>query len=216
MRLKFLAVLLLSSMFLFACSGENTQEDMYEHMEESVQLETEFVEQQQSIKTLEEEEQAIYQEIKDLGIDQYEEITALADEAIASIESRRELTETERESIEASKEEFDNIIPLIDDLEDETLQTRANEMVDAMENRYNAFIALNDAYQTSLDYDSELYQLLKDEELEEEAFTEQVEKVNAQYQVVIEENQAFNDATDQFNEAKRAFYDASDLNISYE
>ncbi|MCZ0703965.1 DNA-binding PadR family transcriptional regulator [Natronobacillus azotifigens] len=217
MRAKLLGIIATVSILLVACANEpTTEEDMFEHMEESVRLEQDFVAQQQPLTELEAEEQAIYEEISELGMDEYETINELADQAIASIEERQSLTEIERTSIEAAKEEFDRIEPLIAELEDETLQAQAREMFDAMEERYQAFLSLNDAYRTSLDYDQELYQLLKQEDLDEEQFTEQIDIVNSQYQEVIEANQLFNEKTDEFNSLKRAFYDASDLNVTYE
>ncbi|WP_017471758.1 YkyA family protein [Amphibacillus jilinensis] len=216
MRLKMVGLMILSGLLLVACSGQSTEETMYEHMEEAVRLEGDFVDQQQPLGELEQKEQDIYQEISELGMDEYEEIRSLAEQAIASIEERRELTEKEIASIEASKSEFEQVEPLIADLEDEALQETAQEMVEKMNERYQAFLALHEAYQSSLDYDIALYELLMKEDLEEPEFTEQVDQVNSQYQEVIDANHAFNDATDAFNERKREFYDQSDLNITYE
>ena len=216
MRLKLVLIGLLSAVMLTACSGESTQEEIYQYLEASVEFETGFVEQQQPISELEEQEQTIYQEISDLGIDQYEEIKTLADEAITTIEERQTLTDNERASIDNAKEEFDKVVPLVDELEDGELKTAAEAMIEEMNQRYDAFVELNEAYQTSLSLDKELYELLKQEDLEEATFSEQVDKVNAQYQVVVDKNQLFNEETDAFNEAKRQFYEQSDLNISFE
>nr|WP_253288910.1 YkyA family protein [Amphibacillus sp. MSJ-3] len=201
---------------LGACSGESTQEKIHQHMEESVKLEDDFVAQQQPLSELEQEEQALYQEISDLSIDEFEKINELAEKAIESIETRRDHIQTELASIEASKEEFDQVSPLIEELEDEALQTTALEVVELMEERYNSFLALHDVYDASLDLDVELYQLLMKEDLEEPEFTEQIEKVNAQYEKIIDTNLDFNEATDAFNQKKREFYEQSDLNVTYE
>ncbi|SFS59900.1 MULTISPECIES: YkyA family protein [Halolactibacillus] len=216
MRLKLVLAGLLSAVMLTACSGESTQEEIYQHLEKSVELEVGFVEQQQPISELEQQEQEIYQDISDLGIDQYEEIKTLADEAITTIEERETLTGNERASIDNAKEEFDKVVPLVAELEEAELKTAAETMIEEMNQRYDAFVELNEAYKTSLTLDKELYELLKQEDLEEATFSEQVDEVNAQYQVVVEKNQLFNEETDAFNEAKRQFYEQSDLNISYE
>lgn len=215
-RIKLFGILLIGSLLLTACSGETTQEDMYEHMEESVRLEQDFVAQQQPLTELEAEEQAIYEEISVLGMDDYDEIYTLAERAIESIEERRDLTENEKASIDAAKKEFDQIEPLIGELDNDDLKELATKMFNGMEERYQAFLALNEAYTLSLDYDKELYQLLQQEDLEESEFSDQVDKVNDQYQVVIGANQEFNDKTDQFNQLKRDFYNASNLNVTYE
>lgn len=214
-RYKSIILFLISTLFLVACTGESVEEQMYQHMEESVRLESEFVAQQEPLSELERKEQEIYQEISELSVEEFDQIKELADLAIESIEQRKELIEAELSSIENSKKEFDKIKPLVEDLDDEELKTAAIDLLDMMEERYQAYLTLNEAYQTSLDYDTELYELLKKEDLEEPEFTEQIEKVNEQYQAIIDSNGAFNDATESFNSMKREFYNLTDLNITY-
>ncbi|CQR47836.1 Putative cell-wall binding lipoprotein [Paraliobacillus sp. PM-2] len=216
MKFKVAGIVVLLILFISGCSGESTTEEMYKHLEEAVSLESEFVSQQQPLTELEEEEQTIYQEISKLSMDEFEQITSLADQALDSIEQRMDILEKEKNSIDAAKEEFDKIDPLIEDLEDEQLKKKAKEMKQAMNDRYKAYISLYEAYKTSLNYDQELYQLLKQEELKEDALSEQIEKVNTQYEKVVEANDVFNEKTDVFNNKKRAFYESTDLNISYE
>lgn len=214
-RYKSIILFLISTLFLVACTGESVEEQMYQHMEESVRLESEFVAQQEPLSELERKEQEIYQEISELSVEEFDQIKELADLAIESIEQRKELIEAELSSIENSKKEFDKIKPLVEGLDDEELKAVAIELLDMMEERYQAYLTLHEAYQTSLDYDTELYELLKKEDLEEPEFTEQIEKVNGQYQVIIDSNGAFNDATETFNSMKREFYNLTDLNITY-
>lgn len=214
-RYKSIVLLLFSAFLLVACSEESTDELMYQHMEESVKLESEFVAQQQPLSELEQQEQEIYQEISELSTDDFDLITELADKAIESIEQRRVHVEAELDSIEASKTEFDKVKPLIESLEAGELKTVAIEMTELMEERYQAYLTLHEAYQTSLDYDVELYELLRTEELEEPQFTEQIEKVNAQYQEIIDSHITFNGATEAFNGIKKDFYELTDLNITY-
>ncbi|BAM47753.1 YkyA family protein [Amphibacillus xylanus] len=215
MRYKSIILFLISTLFLVACTGESVEEQMYQHMEESVRLESEFVAQQEPLSELERKEQEIYQEISELSVEEFDQIKELADLAIESIEQRKELIEAELSSIENSKKEFDKITPLVEGLVDEELKAVAIELLDMMEERYQAYLTLHEAYQTSLNYDTELYELLKKEDLEEPEFTEQIEKVNGQYQVIIDSNGAFNDATESFNSMKREFYNLTDLNITY-
>lgn len=214
-RYKSIILLLLSAFLLVACSGGSTEELMYQHMEESVKLESEFVDQQQPLSELEQTEQELYQEISELSADEFDQINELAKAAIESIEQRRVHIEAELSSIEASKAEFDQVKSLVEDIEDEQLKSVAVEMIDVMEERYQAYLILHEAYQTSLNYDVELYELLQKEDLEEPEFTAQIEKVNTQYQEIIDSNITFNEATETFNTIKREFYDLTDLNITY-
>ncbi|GAA5418000.1 hypothetical protein Pryu01_03078 [Paraliobacillus ryukyuensis] len=216
MKRKLIGIAFVMLVFVAGCSGQSTTEKMYNHLEEAVSLESEFVNQQEPLSKLEQEEQKIFQEISKLNMDQFDQITSLADEALASIEKRRELLKKEKESIEAAKKEFDQINPLVDKLKEASLKDQASQMQQAMEDRYNAYIALHDAYQTSLDYDQKIYELLKQEELEESTLFDQIEKVNNQYEKVTEANTIFSENTDAFNEQKQAFYEATDLDITYE
>src|SRR5690625_257821 len=102
-RYKSVIVFILSVFILVACNGPATEELMYEHMEESVNLESEFVAQQQPLSELEQEEQELYEKISTLSADEFDQINQLADEAIESIELRREHIDAELDSIEASK-----------------------------------------------------------------------------------------------------------------
>lgn len=215
-RFKTIIILIMSVLLLAACSGESIEETIYDHLEEAVRLESDFVEQQDPLSELEQEEQALYKEISDLSIEEFDQIVELSEKAIESIEQRREHVGVEIASIEASKKEFDKIIPHVEELEDEDLKSIANDMIDAMNARNDAFVTLHSTYQESLDFDVELYELLMLENLEEPEFTAQIEKVNAKYKEVLEANTAFNEATETFNEQKKLFYKASDLNVTYE
>lgn len=216
MKLKIVGMVSLLIILLSACSGQSTTEKMYEHLEESVSLEAEFVNQQEPLTKLEEQEQNYYNEISKLSMEEFDQIKSLADQALESIEQRKELLEEEKNSIHAAKEEFDNVEPLIEDLEDEKLKKTAKEMNEAMNKRFDAYQTLHDAYKKSLEYDQELYEMLKQEDIEQDALSQQINKVNEQYNKVSKANDAFNEQTNTFNAKKRTFYENTDLNISYE
>ena len=216
MRLKVMIIGILSITFLAACSAESTIDDMYVYLEEAVELESDFVAQQQPLTELEEKEQALFQEISDLGMEEFDQISNLADEALESIEERKEILKIEKTSIESAKEKFDKIEPMIEELEDESLQEQAKGLVEKMQERYQAYQTLHDTYATSLENDEKLYEMLKQEDIEEDVISDQIEKINAQYQLVIEANDTFNKKTESFNQAKKTFYESTDLNITYE
>src|SRR5690625_7842807 len=75
---------------LVGCTnGESIESEISNHLDESVTLEKEFKEQQSHITDLEEQEQAIYEEILDLGMDDFDEIKSLSNEALEVIEELR-------------------------------------------------------------------------------------------------------------------------------
>ncbi len=219
MRFTKVVSLLAATIFILsACSGQSAQEKIYEHLEKAVSLEDEFRKQQEPLKKLEEQEQELYNQIIDLSMDEFDQIKKLSKEAAALVEEREEKLKLEKESIDAAKEEFDKIKPLIEDLDEEQAEAKkiAEQLVDTMNKRYNAYQDLYEAYQKALDLDKELYEMLQQKDLTQEELQQQVKSINESYSAVIEANEQFNTYTKEYNELKKQFYEAVGLDVSYE
>src|SRR5699024_11418343 len=92
---------------LVGCSKEaSVTEQIYDHLEESVSLESDYAKYQQEIFELEQEEQDIYNKVVDLTEDDFAEIVSLSKDALEIIDEREEIMALEQESISNSKEEF--------------------------------------------------------------------------------------------------------------
>ncbi len=76
---KLLFIALILSLALVGCSGESVANDMYNHLEETVEIEKTFVEQQEPFEKLEQEEQDLYNQIIELSADEMDEITSLSE-----------------------------------------------------------------------------------------------------------------------------------------
>ncbi len=85
-----------------------------------------------------------------------------------------------------------------------------------MDNRYASYQDLHTIYEESLDLDEQLYEMLKDEELDAETLTAHIEETNQKYEERREATEQFNEYTTAYNDAKRAFYEASDLEVRFE
>lgn len=190
-------------------------EQIYEHLEESVKLEQDYAEYQQEIFNLEKEEQEIYQKITDLSQDELDEIKALAKQAIDIINEREKLITQERESLEASKEEFLKVEPLISKLEDE-MKENAESMFDKMIERYHTYDLLYDAYLETLRLEKEFYEMYQNENTDLDETSKHIDKLNESYDFVLENHKSYNDATREYNELKKEFYLSTDLDIIYE
>ncbi|MEF3328674.1 YkyA family protein [Oceanobacillus sp. M60] len=210
------AIIISSLLFIAACSSKSAEEQIHDHLEEAIQIEEGYETQQQEIEELEQQEQEIFSQIVELDMEQFDQIQELSQEAISIVEQKQEKLGEERESIEASQEEFEQVESLISDLEDENVQQEAESMYDIMIERYTTYYDLNDTYQTSVDQEKELYEMLQQEELEQDEVTGHLEALNENYERIIALNEEFNQLTADYNEAKRTFYEASDLNVSYE
>ncbi|WP_080874886.1 YkyA family protein [Oceanobacillus timonensis] len=212
----YLTAIIISSLFIIAaCSSKSSEEQIHDHLEEAIQLEEGYETQQQEIQELEQQEQEIYSQIVELDMDQFDEIQQLSEEAVSVVDQKQEKLEEEKESIESSEEEFSEIESIISDLEDENVQQDAETMYDVMGERYTTYYDLNDTYQASVDQEKELYEMLQLEELEQDEVTNHLEALNENYESIIALNGEFNQLTADYNEAKRTFYEDSDLNVNY-
>lgn len=216
--MKKLLLIITSSVFtlvLAACnSSDQTGEEIYTHLEEAVELESDFQDAQAELVDIEKEENVLYEEMIEINMEELDQVEEKANQAKELSEQRKELMDTEMESIEAGKEEFDKIGPLIEELEEGPAE-KANELVSVMENRYEAFDQLHETYLSSIESDQALYDMLMDEELDKETLDQQVDEINEKYEQIAEHQQAFNEQTNQFNEMKKEFYDTIELNVEY-
>nr|WP_155669591.1 YkyA family protein [Ornithinibacillus caprae] len=208
-------MLLLSSFIALSACGESVDTQIYNHLEEAVNLEKGFEDQQSIINDLEKQEQEIYDQIIELGMDDFKTIQELAVEAIAVIEERTEYIEVEKNSIDESRQEFEKAESLISEIDDEDTKEKAEEMYTAMMERYQSYDELYEAYTKSLSLERELYDMLQQEEMEQETITEHIATINESYDEVIKANEAFNEHTIAYNELKKTYYEVADIKVTY-
>jgi len=214
-RIGLTALFIFMLLLIAACGKETKQEKIYNHLEGTVTLEKEFEKEQKKINELELKDQELYEEIINLGMDDFDKIVELSDEAIGYLDERLEHLQSEKESIDASKKEFLKIDNLIKELEAEE-ERQAKEMYDAMLDRYEAYDQVFEVYTTSIQLTKQLYELLQEEEIEEKQVVTLITKVNDSYLEVIASNEEFNDATVKYNRLKQEFYKTADLDGSSE
>ncbi|WP_408010820.1 YkyA family protein [Pseudalkalibacillus sp. A8] len=186
--------------------GESPAEKMYEHLEQTVSLESGFAEVQEPLIEAEQKEQELFNEMLGLSMKEIDKIKKLADEAIGLADSRGELITKEKESIDSAYEEFKSVNGLVDEIDEDTLKKKANELVETMEKRYKSYDDLHNVYMEALNMDRELYEMMKKEDLAIEDLKSRTEKLNKKYEEVLKSQDAFNNLTDQYNEKKKAFY----------
>ncbi|MEW9501462.1 YkyA family protein [Jeotgalibacillus marinus] len=210
MKIYILTVSFILSLFLTGCVfGPSPEEEISEVLDAIVEKEQGFVDSQEPIKTLEQDEKELFDNIMALSIEEFDEIEVLAEEALENLKQREEQIVIEAESIKEAKKEFEKINEYVGDIEDATLRSHVEEMIEVMYQRYDSHNELIVKYEEAIDLDRELYTMLKDEELVFEDLKEQVEKVNTQYDTTLELNDEFNLITDQYNQLKSDFYEMS-------
>lgn len=201
---------------LIGCNNTSVTDQMYEHLEKSVELEKDNEKLQQDIITLEKKEQAIYDQVRDLSMDQFDEIKSLSNDALEIISERQEKLEQEKEHIESSKEEFVKNKALIEKIEDEEVKKSARKMYDQMIERYDTYEQLYETYENTLELEAELYEKIQSEEMSHEQISIHIEEVNDSYDQVLKLNDQFNEATREYNNLKMIFYQDADMNVSLE
>ncbi|WP_245807728.1 YkyA family protein [Halobacillus massiliensis] len=213
--LKLLTLLMGAPFLLAACSGE-PKEQMYDHLEEAVNLEETFREQQQPLQELEAEEEKIYNQIVELTSEEQKKINEMSEEALSIINERKDLLAEEKESIDEAKEEFDKAEGAADDLESEEAQKSADQLIEKMDQRYESYQELYDNYQTALNLDKELYEMFQNEDLTKDQLQGKVEEINESYTAIMEANEKFNQYTTEYNDLKKEFYEKAELDVTYE
>lgn len=194
-------------LFIVGCNGQSTEEKIFNHLEETIVLEQSFEEEQKKINELELKDQELYEEIIQLDLDDFEKIVTLSEEAIEYLDEREEYLQNEKESIEASKDEFLKIEQLIDKLSEENLKKQGEAMYESMINRFNAYDDVYETYSSSIENTKKLYESLQDEDIDEKEIVSLITKVNDSYELVFEANDLFNEETEQYNDHKQKFYE---------
>lgn len=83
-----------------------------------------------------------------------------------------------------------------------------------MSERYSTYDTLYEAYQQSLEYDRELYELFKKEDLKMDELQGQIKKINTSYTKVLKTNSQFNELTEKSNQKKESFYNSSGIEMA--
>lgn len=213
---KLILIIFIGLIAILSACGQSTKEKIHNHFEEAVSLEEGFEKQQKQITDLEKQEQELYGKIIDLGMEDFDQIQDLSQQAIKVIDQRSENLKLEKESIDASKEAFNKTEKLIGELNEDKVKVKANKLYKVMNDRYSAYDNLHKAYTKSLKLEKEMYTMLQKEEIEQEELTDQITSINESYELVLDANDQFNEDTNDYNELKKEFYKIAEINVSYE
>lgn len=210
---KILFSFALSSFILSACLMEKPEEKIYSILENVVDMENTFKEQQKPIAQLEKQEHELFNKIVSLNMEQYDQIQSLSKEALKILDERDNMMNKELESMKQSKEEFAKIKDAVSKIKDENLKEQIKNLQETMDKRYETYDQLYSNYLEALKLDRELYHLLQKKDLSLNKLEEHIQLINNAYKKVKEENDTFNQLTKKYNEMKMNFYLDAELNI---
>lgn len=197
-----IATVLTGTLFLSACSGASTEEQLNEILETTFEEEAEYRDVQSELQSREQNEQEIFESIMALTKEQQAEVEEKSQEAVASADERLDLLETERESMQSAAEEFTGIDELIEKTEEEAVKSDLQALKERMDERFAKHGEFMDAYQTLIEHQKELYAMVAEEDMDLATLQDKTNEVNEQNELVQEAVTAFNEQTEQFNELK--------------
>ncbi|WP_258000381.1 YkyA family protein [Bacillus sp. Marseille-P3661] len=213
--IKNIVLILLLILFMSGC-GSSVEDEIYNHLEKAVSLESVFEQQQDPLVELEMKEQKLYEKIIQLGMSQFDEIKGLSQEALAIVEERESRIDKEKESIDASEQEFLLVENQISKIKDINLKEKGIDLTKAMKERYATYDKLYEQYKKAISLDRQLYEMFQKEDLTLQQLEEQITKINTTYDEVVKANEQFNQWTDTYNQKKKEFYNAAELNVVFE
>ncbi|MCM3610683.1 YkyA family protein [Planococcus sp. MERTA32b] len=202
MKRYILATGISSALLLSACSGPSTEEQLDSVLKDTFEAENDYRDTQSEMEELETSEQEKFESIMALTQEQQEDVRTNAEEALASVDQRLELLETEKASMDSAEEAFQEIDTVIEETEDEELTNDLTALKTKMHERFDAHEEFAAAYEELAAEQKELYEMLLNEETELQVLQEKTVAVNDKNKEVQNAVTAFNEQTEQFNEMK--------------
>jgi len=184
---------------------KTTEEKVNQHLNQAASFENGIQAEQNEMMELERIEQNIYSQMLELNPDDEEQAESLSKEATKAIDTREAKLDDERDNINESQEEFNQLRELVNYIDDEEAKPIAEQMVSVMDKRYEAHENLYRTYKHSLELERELYRMLKQEEQPQEEIKQQIKMINESYQNILEYNEQFNEHTSTYNRLKNKF-----------
>lgn len=204
-----IGTVLTTSLLLSACSiGTSVEQQLSDSLTKVYEEEQGYRDAQAKLAELEKKEQLTFNQTMELTQEQKEKVGAKVEEMKLSLTERLTLLKEENDSIKGAQKSLSSLDKIVEEAKEDQIKSSVSELQAAMDARYEAHDVVNDEYQKLTDLQSELYEMLANEETQQEELQEHVTKVNVQNELVQSAINAFNDATKQINEQKESVYDS--------
>lgn len=204
---------LLSLSLLSGCFGAEPEEELYVVFEDAVKQETSLFENAQALAALEQKNVELYERILEGGQDNNEQVQQELEEAVKGISERKRLLDDGKKTLEQAQDKMKEVNRHISKIEDDKLRKQAKKVVSLYEERFNAFVAMQEAYQKALAAEEKLYSILQAKTETMKTIANQIKEVNRLYVELDKNNEIFNTLTKQYNEEKVAFYKQANFRI---
>lgn len=208
--------LVVACLLLACCSQREAVTSIYEGLERVASAERAFETEQEPLVLLEKKEKALYETILSLGLHDTAKRQELAIKAEESLEEREQHLMRERSGLYEAKKTFAKVLPLFEEIEENSLKGCAVPLTRTMQARYGVYEQLYAQYERALQKDRELYDLLQSDAISFRQIQKQIEEINREYEQVLQLNRLFNNYTEQYNVKKEKFYKSAGLHIKRE
>lgn len=204
------------ALLLFIAGCSSLEDQLYQTLEEVVSKEKGFEKQQKPLAELEVKEKELFDEMMQLGMKEFDQITDLADQALENLNKREQLLASEQKAMDNSKKEFNKMSNYIKKINDDEVKEKVQKLYQLMEERYESHEQLIVAYEELIEEDRKIYEMVKDKDLELEQLTSQIDEANQALESVNEVSDQFNKQTDTFNELKLELYEEIGMKVKGE
>jgi len=193
---KWIGIVSVSTLLLSGCTfGDSSEQQISEVLQQMHTAEEGYRSVQDDMNAAEQKEYTLFEEVLSLEQEQTEELTTKIDEMKASLNERKELVATEKESMDSALAASD-----FSELEvDQDVQALIDQIDAAYDARYATYENLYTNYESLLTLQETMYDEMLGEEVSIEAIRELVQQVNAQNDQVQQLVTEMNEQTEEFN-----------------
>ncbi|KXG10392.1 hypothetical protein AT864_00983 [Anoxybacillus sp. P3H1B] len=203
---KLFFLILCLMVFVQGCKMLAPEKEVMDALEKMAKYEDKMNEEHEQLVRLEQEQTKLYNEIMDLGMKRFSEVSKLSRKAQVLIEKRNKQIEEEYKNIEKAEEQLTIVKERLSHVQDETMKKQASPLIEIIGKRYDAYKSVYDHYHKALALEKEFYRLLEDEHVTLEKLQHQTDQINRAYKELLSANDQFNHYTEQYNQEKKRLY----------
>lgn len=201
---KFMAsVAFLGVMLMAGCTSQSPEDALTNVLGEMYEAEEGYRNHQEKLNQLEKDEQQLFDRTVDLSDDKQDEIKQNIDKLQSLLKERQEKLAEENEAMRNAEkliEDFEKVEADISEEQEETV----SQLKEVIIQRYDAHKALIEEYETLMDAQKKLYEMLAKEQTDIVEVEELVHNVNTQNEAVVKAVEQFNGLTIQLNEQQES------------
>lgn len=200
-------------LILTGCHRDEKQAiDIYQKMEKSASLETEFADDLKRLETNGKKAQAVYNKLIKLNINDTDAIKQKINDANTYTEKQQQLLKEARQSFQKAYKQSAMIRKNVKKIKDKEQKKQATKLITLMKDRKKLIGNFFDDYQEQLELQQKVYQQLENGKFSANELDKHINEINKQNEDMEKLIQQFNQSTKKYNEAENDYYQLAQLN----